>query len=130
MRHNILLFGSILLLSVCASCHHHDDNDTVAPTLSILSPTADASLTGTVSIAGTTADEKSLHEISIVVTNDSDGAELFKAEPEVHNKANYSISEVWAPSGLGAETPVTLTVTVEDHGENKTVQTVKFKAKS
>lgn len=111
------------------ACHNHDEDDTTDPVLTITSPAADASLTGKVTISGKATDE-SLHEMSIVVTKDSDSSELFNAAPEVHDETDYTISESWTPTGLTSETPVTLTVTVEDHSEHKVVKTVKFKAKS
>ena len=125
-------FKSILFAALCliaAACHHHDDeNDTNDPVLTISSPTSDASIAGAVTISGTATDE-SLHEMSIVVTKDSDSSELFKSAPEVHDLTSYTIAEKWTPSGLTAETPVTLTVTVEDHNDHKVVKTVKFKVK-
>lgn len=109
--------------------HDHDESDTSDPVLTITSPAADASLTGKVTISGKATDE-SLHEMTIVITKDSDNSELFRVAPSVHDETDFTISESWTPVGLTSETPVTLTVTVEDHSEHKVVKTVKFKAKS
>lgn len=121
------------LLALCAlfsfaACHEHDEDDTTNPVINISSPTADASLSGAVAIKGTVTDE-SLHEMSIVVTKDSDGSELFKKTPEVHDLTSYTINESWTPSGIGAETSVTLKVTVSDHSDHTVEQIIKFKVK-
>ena len=123
-----ILFALFAAFSFTACHKHGDGNDTLAPTVTITSPTADASLSGAVNISGTVTDE-GMHEMSIVVTKDADNTQLFKAEPNVYNATDYAISQVWTPAGIAAETAVTLTVTVEDHSANKTVKTVKFKVK-
>lgn len=129
-KHSLLvLFSLVIGVFAFNACHNHDEDDTTDPVLTITSPAADASLTGKVTISGKATDE-SLHEMSIVVTKDSDSSELFSTAPEVHDETDYTISESWTPVGLTSETPVTLTVTVEDHSEHKVVKTVKFKAKS
>lgn len=90
-------------------------------------PTEGASISGEVHIHGTVTD-KSLHEMEIKVTKDSDGSQLFKATPKVHDKTEFSFDEHFTPSVAG-ETAVTLTITVEDHSSNKTVKTVSFTVK-
>ncbi|MBK9566918.1 MAG: hypothetical protein IPO37_17625 [Saprospiraceae bacterium] len=55
--------------------------------------------------------------MEIKVTKDSDGSELFKASPSVHDKTEYSFDEHFTPSGLSGETAVTLIIKVEDHSE-------------
>jgi hypothetical protein len=130
---NTLLLAAIALSSTFVACHNHgeDENDTTAPVLTITSPSVDASVSGAVSIAGTLTDEDSLHELSITVTKDADGATLFTPvkEIEVHDLTSFTIAETWTPTGITAETAVTLIVVAEDHGGNKTTKTVKFKVK-
>lgn len=121
------LFFAFALSMALASCHKHED-DANAPVLTISAPAANASLSGAVTIAGTATDE-SMHEMSIKVTRDSDGSELFTSAPEVHDLTSYTIAETWTPSGITAETAVTLTVTVSDHSDHSTTQTVKFTVK-
>jgi hypothetical protein len=125
-----LLFALSLLAFGLSACHDHDDNDSVKPTLTITAPTNAASFTSgsEVKITGKLSDEKSLHELKIIVTQVSDGKELFKAEPTVHDLSNYDINETWKPN-VSADTPVKLTVTAEDHGSNKTEVTVNFTVK-
>lgn len=131
MRHTLkLLFLAVLGgLMVASACHKHDHgDDATPPELTITSPSADAVISGAVAISGTVTDE-SLHEMTIAVSRDSDNAELFKAQPKVHDLKSYTIAETWTPSGLSAETAVTLTVRVEDHSKHQVEKTIRFKVK-
>ncbi|MCC7027345.1 MAG: hypothetical protein IT265_10335 [Saprospiraceae bacterium] len=120
---------AIFSLLTFASCHKHDDEgDTQAPVLTIEDPIEGESISGEVHIHGKVTDE-SLHEMEIKVTKDSDGSELFKATPTVHDETEYDFDEHFTPSGLTGEIPVTLTITVEDHSDHTTTKTVKFKVK-
>lgn len=123
----ILVVFSLMMLT---SCHKHDENegDIQAPTLTIDDPVEGESISGEVHIHGKVTDQ-SLHEMEITVTKDSDGAELFTANPTVHDKTVYDFDEHFTPSGLTSEIPVTLTITVEDHSDHSTMKTVKFKVK-
>lgn len=124
---NLLLLLAIAAFTF-AACHKHDEDDTAAPVVTLETPTDGAVLSGEVHVHGTVTDA-SLHEMSIVVTKDSDGSELLSAEPTVHDLTSYSFDEHFTPSGLTGETDVTLLITVEDHSSNKTTKTVKFKVK-
>lgn len=125
----LLFFAAFILAITFVACHHdHNEDDTLAPTLSLEKPVDGAVVSGEVHIEGKVTDE-SLHEMTITVTKDSDYSELFKAEPTVHDKTEFDFDEHFTPTGLTAETPVTLTITVEDHNSNKTSKTVKFKLK-
>ena len=126
-----LLFAATIVASVSfGACHKHDhdhdEDDTTAPVLTISSPATDAVVNGEVQISGRATDE-SMHEMEIKVTKDSDGSELFSATPSVHDKTDYTIDQRFTPSGITAETAVTLTISVSDHSEHTTTQTVKFK---
>ena len=123
------LFLAILFWFGLSSCHdHHDENDKDAPVLVIEKPSDNTVVSGKVEIHGKVTD-KSLHEMEIKVTKDSDGSELYKATPSVHDKTEYSFDEHFTPSGLSGETAVTLIIKVEDHSENVTTKSVKFKVK-
>ena len=120
---------SILSILILSSCHdHHDENDKDAPVLLIEKPADNTVVSGKVEIHGKVTD-KSLHEMEIKVTKDSDGSELYKATPSVHDKTEYSFDEHFTPSGLSGETAVTLTIKVEDHSDNVTTKSVKFKVR-
>jgi len=122
-------FALLAALFIIPSCKHdHDDDDANAPVLTIENPIADASLSGQIHIHGKVTDE-SLHAMEIKLTKDSDGTELLKVTPGVHDKMEYSFDEHVTPT-VAVETPVTLTITVSDHSDNNTTKTVKFTVKS
>lgn len=104
-----------------------ENTDVDAPVLTIEEPTEGESISGEVHIHGKVTDE-SLHEMEIKITKDSDGSELFKSTPTVHDETEYHFDEHFTPI-VAAETPVTLTITVEDHSDHATTKTVKFKVK-
>ncbi len=124
----LALLAAAFIVTACNHDHDHDEDDTNAPVLTLEGPTEDISISGEVHIHGKVTDE-GLHEMEIKVTRDSDNSEIFKAKPKVYDKTEYSFDERFTPT-IAAETPVTLTITVEDHGSNKTAKTVKFKLKS
>jgi len=127
MQIKSLLFATLCLLTV-AACHKHDhDEDADTPVLTMGTPAENASVSGEVHIEFTVTDN-SLHELEVKVTKDSDGAELYKANPDVHDKTEYEFHEHFTPT-IAAETAVTLTVTVHDHNDNMTTKTVKFTVK-
>jgi len=95
--------------------------------LTIEEPTEGESISGEVHIHGKVTDE-SLHVMEIKVTQDSDGSELFKATPAVHDETEYHFDEHFTPT-IAEEIPVTLTIMVEDHSDHTTTKTVKFKVK-
>jgi hypothetical protein len=123
---NYLLLACFLAGSMTA-CHKHED-DANDPVITITAPAAGASISGGVTISGVVTDE-SLHEMTIKVTKDSDNSELFTAAPEVHDLTTYTIAEVWTPSGITAETAVTLTVIASDHSDHTVTTAVKFTVK-
>ncbi|MFN0036054.1 MAG: hypothetical protein ACKVUS_13405 [Saprospiraceae bacterium] len=122
----------LALVSATPACHdhHHDDSDdTVSPELTISAPTENQLIEGAVQITLRASDETSLHEMHVKVTKDSDGSTVFENEPTVHDKTEFTFDEAFTPSGLSADTPMTLTVDVEDHAAHKVTKTVKFTAK-
>lgn len=123
----ILFLSFLLSLVSVVACHKAEDDsdDMTAPVLTITSPTDNASMNGAVVITGQATDN-SLHEMSIKITKDADGSILWEKSPTVHDLTEYAINQTWTPSGIMASTPVTLTVTVEDHNENAVTKTVKF----
>lgn len=122
-----LLFGTFCLLTV-AACHKHEHNDDAnAPIIMLENPVEGASLSGEIHIHGVVTDE-SLHEMEIKVTLDSDGSELLKVNPGVHDKTSYEFDAHFTPN-VAVETAVTLNIIVWDHSDNSTTKTVKFTVK-
>lgn len=127
---NLLLLAAISISVAFFACKNDkDEDDTIAPVLTISSPTVGVSISGAVNITGTLTDE-SLHELLLTVTDDVTGDTLYvpATDPEVHDLTSYTINETWTPS-VTAETAVTLTVLAEDHSSNETTKTIKFKVK-
>ncbi|MBK8776184.1 MAG: hypothetical protein IPO25_01755 [Saprospiraceae bacterium] len=110
---NILFIGFVLF-----SCHKSESDDN-PPALTITSPTAGSSfgVWQTISIT-----------VLISVTRKSDGSILFTPTnpPEVHDLTSYNIDEKWNPVGISSTTPVTLTISAEDHDDHLTIKTVDF----
>lgn len=118
------LFFALFCLFAASACHTHDDEDANPPVLTIENPTEGVSISGAVLLHVKATDE-SLHELEIKVTRDADGAELFKANPTVHDETEFHFEQSFTP-GVSAETAITLTATVSDHGEHTVVKTVHF----
>lgn len=116
----------VFTLAACKDDHDHGD-DTVAPAVTIHTPTENESVSGEVHIEITVTDE-SLHDMDVTVTKDSDGSVLFTDSPSVHDKTEYDFHEHFTPT-VTEETPVTLTVVVADHSDHTTTKTVKFTVK-
>lgn len=122
------LFLAALSLPACKEEHDHDDDeDTEAPVLTIESPTEGGTYTGSLEIHLEVTDE-SLHEMSIRVTRDSDDSVVFEEEPTVHDEIEFHFEHLHTFTGLSGDTPMTLTVVVEDHSANTTTKTVRFTA--
>ncbi len=119
-----LLAITVLGMSAC----HKDTTDKTAPKVTIITPIASSVLpTGKgFSITGTVSDNTGLHEMSIVVTQVSDGKELFNVAPVVHDLTDYTFKEIWTPA-LTANTDVKVVVTATDHSSNIGTATVLFK---
>ena len=122
---NILLLA-VSCLTLFMACHKADDeNNTTDPVLSITSPASNASISGVVTITGLATDN-SLHEMHLKITKDADGSVLMESAPTVHDLTEYTIAQTWTPTNITVATPVTLTVTVEDHNEHAVTKTVNF----
>lgn len=128
-KHIFLLTAFVSVMVTFAACK--DDNnveDTTDPVVMIESPAANAVIQGAVDIHIHVTDE-SLHEMEVKVTKDSDGSVVFEETPTVHDETDYHYEKSFTPSGLTGDTPMTLTVTVEDHSDHVVTKTVKFTAK-
>ena len=111
------------------ACHKHSDTDTIAPIINITAPTAAASFKSglEIKITAKATDETAMHEVALIIAQDSDNKELLNKVIDTHNLKTKDIAETWTPTGFTADTNVTLTMTVIDHGDNKATKTVEFK---
>ncbi|MCB0521105.1 MAG: hypothetical protein H6577_26825 [Lewinellaceae bacterium] len=98
---------------------HEPGEDTTAPVLSLTSPTNGQNFVNgdTIHIMGTVTDETALHEY-VWSIKDAGGATVHEATVSVHDKIEHDIHEMHVVSGVTAATTWTVTVHVEDHGEN------------
>lgn len=123
---------SLLLLSVFATAckkeeddhNHNTTTDTSKPVINITAPSNTTMYNNgdTVKIRGTVTDN-SLHELLIRIIKDSDGSELFRATPTVHDLTSYSISENWK-SSVSDHTNASIIISAEDHNSNVGSDTV------
>ena len=122
-----ILLGLITLIG-CHKSHDVDTTDTVAPVLTLTTPTDNVVITNgqNVTITGKATDDKNMHEMSIKITNDANSAVLYQEAPIVHDKTSFDINSTWKTS-ITAATNATLTVSVSDHNSHTTTKTVKFK---
>jgi Bacterial Ig domain len=127
-----LLYAAALMALAATACHkhEHDKDDTVNPVVKITAPESGAISSGPVNITATITDENSLHEYTLVITDNTTNAELFRQKKSIHNETAHNLNVTWTPQGLTAETLVNLNITAIDHGDNTTSVGVAFKAKS
>ena len=130
MRYLILIGSSLLVLSSCSKDdddHTYDPNDTIAPTISVNSPTEGQSFTsGTdISFAGRITDDKGLYRGTVRITKNSDGSVVKEQVYEIHGFLSYDFNVSQAIT-VSASTAYTVTVRFEDHGSNASSKTVGF----
>lgn len=123
-----MLFAAFSLAACHKDDHNHNDNDTEAPVLAIKKPTEGQLVSGTLHIELTVSD-KSLHELKVEVTRESDGMVVVSDKAHVHNKKEHTYNKEFSLSMLSGESRLSMKVQVEDHSNNKTERTIKFNAK-
>lgn len=124
-----VFFAAILAIASCNKHDHdHDDSDKDAPQLTIKKPTEGQLVSGMLHIELVVSD-KSLHELKVEVTRDSDGMVIVSDKAHVHNKKEHTYNKEFSLAMLSAESALTMKVQVEDHSNNKTERTVRFNAK-
>lgn len=120
-----LLFLTVLVIALLFnSCKKED----TPPQIVLEEPTEGMVVSGEVHIHGKVTDED-LHNLNITVTKDADGSELFTFSKHWHGKSEYDIDEHFTATDITGETPVTLSIEVEDGLDQITTKTVKFKIK-
>jgi Bacterial Ig domain len=127
---------SAVLLSGCSKGgsiadsdqHIIDNNDLVAPVISITTPgEGQVFNTGnTITVSGKVTDAGGLYRGSIRITNDANGSLVKEQLYEIHGMQlyNFNITHLTAVTTLS---DYTVTVRFEDHGLNVTTASVKVK---
>lgn len=123
---------SLLTITSCDKTDDHDDDhnhstgDTEQPKVQISTPTEMKMYNNgdTVHITGKATDA-SLHEMVIKVVNASNGAEMFKATPTVHDLTEYNFDVKWK-STVNDHTNAKVIVLAEDHSSNVGADTVNI----
>lgn len=108
--------------------HVVNDQDSIAPAITIATPTAAQVFTSgnTISMTGTITDETGLYRGSVKLVDDATGDELKIQHYEIHGFLSYNFTVAHT---VTVSAPVNLSVTVsfEDHGRNMTTRSVKIK---
>ena len=126
----------ILILSVVTSftilaCNKdndddgHSEGDTTAPVLTLSSPTDGQDLADgeTIHIMGMATDEKALHQYTWSI-KDAAGDTVHEGTESIHDQTEAEIHHMHVISGVTQATTWTVTVLVEDHGENSDEKSV------
>jgi hypothetical protein len=116
-------FSAIIFLAILffISC-----KDKEAPKVSLDTPSENQVFKSgdNISIKGTVTD-KELHEMSMIITVDGSGQQVFTRTPTVHDLTSYAINE---SASFVVTQPVhyLLTISASDHEDHTTVKTVHF----
>ena len=99
--------------------------DTTAPVLTLSSPTNGQPFVNgdTIHIMGKVTDETALHEY-VWSIKDAGGTSVHEATVSVHDQIEHDIHEMHVVSGVTTASTWTVTVHVEDHGENSDEESV------
>jgi hypothetical protein len=143
MKHFILIsIAAVLILVSCSKgagdtaddgtgggVHGPVPNDTIAPVITVTNPVPNQTIvSGTAfTINGTVTDDYGLYQGYVLVTADASGVEMKKQTYEIHGFKGYNFSVPFTPPSVTVTTDCTVTVSFEDHGNNKTTKTVKIK---
>lgn len=108
--------------------HTINDNDTLAPVLTIHTPIADQQFSNgnTITITGRITDESGLYRGSVKLINDANGETLKQQAYEIHGVKDYSFT-VSHTAVVTAVSNYTVVVNFEDHGLNNVNRSVRIK---
>ena len=103
-------------------------NDTIAPVLTINTPTPNQVFTSgnVINITGRITDDLGLYRGSIRITNDANGAILKEQLYEIHFVLGYDFNISYT-TNVTLPSDHTVTVFFEDHGYNNASKSVKVK---
>lgn len=126
-KYNIaLLLAALALSTFFFACEKEEPG---LPEIDLGQPVEGQLYIGPVSIVGWVRDE-SLHRLKISITKDTDTSLLFNYSRHWHGRSEFYFEELYTPDSLSVETPVTLTIEVEDEDDLKSSKTIKFRVKS
>ncbi|GIV33889.1 MAG: hypothetical protein KatS3mg031_1424 [Chitinophagales bacterium] len=131
MKYIKMLFSTLLMISIfCFTAvtftgcdkkddDHHSGPDTQAPVFNITSPTPMQVFNNgdTVFLRGTLTDDKSLHDLEILIKNADNDSTLFSLSQSVHDLTSYNIDFFWK-SSVSDHTNAHVIFMAEDHGGN------------
>ena len=97
----------------------HGEGDTVAPVLSLNSPTDGQTFMNgdTIHISAMATDETSMHEY-VWTIKDAGGTTVHEATISVHDETEHDIEEMYEVSGIASNNTWTISIQLEDHGGN------------
>ena len=102
--------------------------DTIAPTLTINTPTPNQVFTSgnVINVTGRITDDLGLYRGSIRITNDANNAILKEQQYEIHYVLGYDFNISYT-TNVTVPSDYTVTVFFEDHGYNNAAKSVKVK---
>jgi hypothetical protein len=102
--------------------------DTIAPTLTINTPTSNQVFTSgnVINVTGRISDDLGLYRGSIRITNDANGTLLKEQLYEIHYVLSYDFNISYT-TNVTIPSDYTVTVFFEDHGFNNATKSVKVK---
>lgn len=110
--------------------HTEDPLDTIPPVITISSPSINQEFANGASLTmtGTISDDKGLYRGTVKLTEDAGGTVLREQAYEIHGLLSYNFSLGYTVI-VAAVTDCTVTVSFEDHGNNRVTRSVKCKLK-
>jgi hypothetical protein len=143
IRLQILLFSTTVVLFALAcskgsSSSNNDSgggyhgpappNDTIAPVLTVNTPTSNQVFTSgsIINVTGRITDDLGLYLGNIRITNDANGALLKEQQYEIHYVLGYDFNISYT-TNVTVPSDYTVTVFFEDHGFNTATKSVKVK---
>lgn len=122
----------IAILFTLSACKNDDDahepgEDMIAPVLTLSSPTEGQNFVNgdTIHIMGNATDETALHQY-VWSIKDAAGSLLHEATESIHDQTEADIHQMHVVSDVTAATTWTVTIHVEDHGENESEKSINI----
>lgn len=103
-------------------------NDTIAPEITVFTPTANQVFANgnVIGITGRITDDLGLYRGTIKMINDANGNVLLNQAYEIHGLRLYNFS-INHTTSVTSASDYTVTISFEDHGSNITSKSVKVK---